>query len=322
MSNYTELEIEIDNLIQEKVLPLSQSNLPYDYTSLASPILLNKRQEYLKKLAAKTGRNVIAYYSTWVQSGNLTNPNPELSITDNDINGFMNAVSKCEKDKGLDLILHTPGGGTTATESIIKYLRKIFNSDIRVIVPHMAMSAGTMIACASKEIIMGKQSSLGPIDTQYRGVPAEGVLAEFKRATEETINEPNKSLIWKEIINKYTPTFIGECENAVKLSKKIVSESLKSGMFKNLDEEESDKRVDKILGELGSHEASMVHDKHYDSDTCKELGLNVKSLESDQELQDIVLSIHHLYFISTYKQPSIKYIESNNDMVWVISGNR
>ena len=54
--------------------------------------------------------------------------------------------------------------------------------DIRVIVPHMAMSAGTMIACSSREIIMGKESSLGPIDPQYHNVPAQGVLKEFERA--------------------------------------------------------------------------------------------------------------------------------------------
>ena len=59
------------------------------------------------------------------------------------------------------------------------------NKNIRVIVPHMAMSAGTMIACSAKEIIMGKESSLGPIDPQYRNVPAEGVIDEFNRAVKE-----------------------------------------------------------------------------------------------------------------------------------------
>ena len=106
-----------------------------------------------------------------------------MFITDNDMNGFMNSISGMdEKSKGLDLILHTPGGGVTATESIVNYLRKVFNKDIRVIVPHLAMSAGTMIACSSKEIVMGKESSLGPIDPQYRGVPAQGVLNEFESA--------------------------------------------------------------------------------------------------------------------------------------------
>ncbi len=62
------------------------------------------------------------------------------------------------------MILHTPGGDIAATESIVDYLYCMFDKDIRVIVPQISMSAGTMIALASKEIVMGKHSNLGPID--------------------------------------------------------------------------------------------------------------------------------------------------------------
>lgn len=68
----------------------------------------------------------------------------------------MNAIQGMDYGLGLDIILQTPGWSVTATESIVTYLKKIFNNDIRVIVPHLAMSAGTMIACTSKEIVMGK----------------------------------------------------------------------------------------------------------------------------------------------------------------------
>ena len=43
----------------------------------------------------------------------------------------MQAVYGLDKTKGLDLILHTPGGNTAATESIVHYLRAIFGTDIR-----------------------------------------------------------------------------------------------------------------------------------------------------------------------------------------------
>ena len=49
-----------------------------------------------------------------------------------------------ECHRGLDLILHTPGGFPEAAESIVKYLRSKFSTNIRVIVPHLSMSAGTM----------------------------------------------------------------------------------------------------------------------------------------------------------------------------------
>lgn len=52
---------------------------------------------------------------------------------------------------GLDLILHSPGGSLETTEAVVSYLRSQF-SHIRVIVPQLAMSAATMIACAANEI--------------------------------------------------------------------------------------------------------------------------------------------------------------------------
>jgi len=36
----------------------------------------------------------------------------------------------------------------------------MFGTNIRAIVPQLAMSAGTMIALSCKEIVMGKQSNL------------------------------------------------------------------------------------------------------------------------------------------------------------------
>ncbi|MDD2493222.1 MAG: ATP-dependent Clp protease proteolytic subunit [Bacilli bacterium] len=247
--------------------------------------------------------------------------NPELIINDNDINGLMNAVSGLNKATGLDLILHTPGGVTTATESIVKYLRKCFNNDIRVIVPHMAMSAGTMIACSAKKIIMGKQSSLGPIDPQYRNVPAEGVIDEFNRAIKEILANPQKALVWKEIISQYRPTFLGECQYAIDLSRNLVTEWLSTCMFKGCRQKAT--KVGEIVNGLASHSFSKLHDKHYDFDDCKEIGLKVVALEKDPILQDRVLSIHHSYVLSSYVLPgTLKYIESNEGQTFVMSGKK
>jgi ClpP class serine protease len=139
------------------------------------------RRKYLKRLFQHTGRNVIAYYSGWLFRPPTT---PNLTVGDDDMNAFMAAVHQLKRDKGLDLILHTPGGDIAATEALVKYLWIMFDKDIRVIVPQLAMSAGTMIACAARSIVLGKQSSLGPIDPQIGGVPAQGVLDEFQMAIE------------------------------------------------------------------------------------------------------------------------------------------
>jgi ClpP class serine protease len=120
------------------------------------------RRKYLTLLQEKTRRNIIAYYS-----GFLSKPESlALDINDEDKNGFMTAVHQLDRDKGLDLILHTPGGRIAATQSIVNYLHKMFKGDIRAIIPQIAMSAGTMIACSCHTIVMGTHSNLGPIDPQ------------------------------------------------------------------------------------------------------------------------------------------------------------
>lgn len=99
------------------------------------------RHQYLRRLSELTGRNTIAYYSSW-----LTRRVENTDINDNDMNGFMNTVRGLDCENGLDLVLHTPGGSPMAAEAIVKYLRSKFGKNIRVIVPHMAMSAGTMLS--------------------------------------------------------------------------------------------------------------------------------------------------------------------------------
>ena len=108
------------------------------------------RRKYLRQLSEVTGRNVIAYYAGWQQK---SGPPGIFSIQDSDMTGFMSAVNKLDRKKGLDLLLHTPGGEINATESIVNYLLYAFDGDVRAIIPHQAMSAGTIMALACREIV-------------------------------------------------------------------------------------------------------------------------------------------------------------------------
>ena len=240
---------------------------------------------YIKRLHEHTERNVIIYYSGWLSFDHAKN-----IINDLDMNGFMAMTHNLNYDDGLDLILHTPGGVTSTTEAIIKYIQKKFNGDVRAIVPQLAMSGGTMIACSCKEILMGKQSSLGPIDPQVNGVPAQAVLTEFKCAKEEIFNNPSSIPLWQTIISKYNPTFIDSCQRSIELSNHILEESL----YKNMFNDNPDKVIiDNIIEILGSRQTTKVHDRHLSLEYCKSIGLNVTALEEDNDLQDYTLSIHH-----------------------------
>lgn len=269
------------------------------------------RRKYLEKLFEKTGRNIIVYYSGWLQKPNL-NGN---YLNDADKNGFMTVIHRLDRSKGLDLLLHTPGGESAATESLVDYLRAMFDTNIRAIVPQLAMSAGTMIACACKEIVMGKQSSLGPIDPQFAGVPAHGVIEEFERAYSEIKKDPTKAAVWQPIIAKYSPTLIGECEKALKWSTAMVKQWLSSGMLSS--KEDKEQIIDRIIAELGDHSLNLSHSRHLSSTKCKEIGLEIVDLEDDPDLQDAVLSVHHSCIHTLSATDAYKIIENHNGVALI-----
>lgn len=285
------------------------SDLVKEIGQLGSPFDILRRK-YIKELSEHTGRNVICYYSGFLQKPEL---GPAVAVNDGDKNGFMTTINGLDVSLGLDLILHTPGGDTAATESIVDYLWQKFSGDIRCFVPQMAMSAGTMIACSAKEIWMGKQSSLGPVDPQFNGIPAHGVLEEFRKAYNEITTKPETIPVWQPIIAKYSPAFLGECEKAIKWSNELVSTWLARNMLKDTDGAD----IKKIITELGDHSVSYAHNRHLSPQKCKDMGLKICDIESDQELQDKVLSVHHIYYHTLSSTPAFKIMENQSGMAFI-----
>lgn len=275
------------------------------------------RRKYLKNLAKHRKRNVIAYYSGWIQRPGLA----KCSINDDDKNALMAAVHQMERAKGLDLLLHTPGGDMAATESIIDYLHKMFDGNIVAIIPQLAMSGGTMIACSCKEIIMGKQSNIGPIDPQFGGIPAHGVIKEFETALIETKKDPASIPLWQTIIGKYHPTFLGECQNAIQLAGDMVQSKLINTMFAGDDDAYA--KAAAIVAFLNEHDDSKTHARHIHIEEAKACGLKIRDLESDQKLQDLVLTIHHCYMHTFANSTAIKIVENDrgNAVVLMDRGN-
>ncbi len=65
----------------------------------------------------------------------------------------------------IDMILHTPGGLALAATQIALALRT-HPGKKSVIIPHYAMSGGTLIALAADEIVMDPHAAMGPVDPQ------------------------------------------------------------------------------------------------------------------------------------------------------------
>jgi ATP-dependent protease ClpP protease subunit len=274
------------------------------------------RKRHLKSLSDHTDRNVICYYSGW-----LSRPYTfGMDIQDEDRNAFMMAVHGLDRTKGLDLILHTPGGEIAAAESIVHYLKQMFlgldgRPDVRAIVPQMAMSAGTMIACSCKSILMAKHSNLGPIDPQLAGVPAAAVKEEFEEAIRQITSDGSRLAGWQFILSKYTPTYLASCENAVKWSKEFVKRELLANMLFSLPN--ADQIATNIVDKLSDFSGNKNHSRHIHFDECKDMELVVESLEADSDLQDLVLTVHHCFMHTFGNSSAIKIVENQEGVAFM-----
>ena len=271
------------------------------------------RREFLADLQAYTGNDTIVYAAAFpcrVQgvSGNL------LSINLSDIQGFMTCINGLKSDK-LDLIIHSPGGSLEATEQLVQYLRSKY-SYIRAIVPQNAMSAATMLACACDEIIMGKQSAIGPIDpqmtmTKANGVsyslPAHSILADFERAKIEIAANPETAKVWIPKLLEIPNGFLDLCNKTIILSKTKVAEWLNSYMFKD-DEAKPGEAIANWLGDFNEHK---THGRPINYQLARKKGLKITLLEDDQELQDKVLSVFHATLVTFDVAPCVKLIENH-----------
>ena len=269
-------------------------------------------RKYLAGMHARSGRNVILYASGWLQKPHVSANH--VSIVDEDIEGFMEVVDDLDGN-GLDLILHSPGGSPETAEAIVAYLRSRF-SHIRVIVPNLAMSAATMIACAADEIVLGDHSFLGPIDPQIMlstplgvtAVPAQAVLDQFNQAKEEG-QDPDKLSAWLPMLAQYGPSLLKQCESVLTMSRDTVKTWLREYMLKRA--EDPDEASESIAGWLAGHRNFGSHNRHICRADVERRGLTVSRLEEDTQFQNSVLSVFHSATLAFSNTSSAKIIENH-----------
>ena len=275
------------------------------------------RKHYLNKVAQETDSDAILYASSWTVP---SNSQEDVSLSDADVQGFMEALSGRRSDT-LSLILHSPGGKPEAAEHIVEYLRSMYD-EIDVYVPHAARSAATLMCCSADSVVMGKHSSLGPIDPQFtirtglgvRMVPADSIIDQFDKAREE-FAESGTVGAWGPMLQQYGPSLIKECEDAKDYSKNLAKKWSKEYMFEGSNASQQASELSEALIEREEHKS---HSRPIMRDEAEEMGFNVKKLEENQDLQDAVLSTYHAASHTFSGTSAIKIIESHNQSSYVV----
>jgi hypothetical protein len=275
------------------------------------------RRKYLEQVNEITNRAVILYSSGWNE---VDSDSPQFSVTDSDMQGFMQTINTIESNK-LDLLLHSPGGSTEVAEQIVTYLRAKFDS-IRVIVPQSAMSAATLICCAADEVIMGHHSSLGPTDPQMliptetgrRWVPAQTVVDQFEEV-DEKIQEGEEIAHYTPILSQYDPGLKKQAENAINLSNQLAEDWAANHMFNG--ESRADEKANQLANYLSDHTNFLSHNRRIGREHLEEeTPMNVSKLEANQDLQDAVLSVFHAATATHDHQDVTKLIENHEGGIY------
>ena len=278
---------------------------------------LNARlNEELAKIGRRRRRNVIVYASGFLQKPFV--PSFATSINHEDIHGLMCAAHGLDDTRGLSLILHTPGGEMTSTETMVDYLRRKFDY-IEAIVPVYAMSGGTMIALNANKIVMGKQSQLGPIDAQLQlpggSVSASSILDQFNTAREEIVEDREAAVVWAPILQAMGPSLLSQAQKALELGQQIAEHGLTNHMFK--ERPDSDKKAEEVAKYFNSEEVHLRHSRRIHVEECADAGLTVERLEEDQALQDEVLTAYHLLTLGFEQSSAVKIVRNHNGQGWV-----
>jgi ClpP class serine protease len=92
-----------------------------------------------------------------------------------DAEGMLRAIHDTAPDRPIEIILHTPGGMVLAARQIASALAD-HGGPVTAVVPHYAMSGGTLIALACDEIVIDPHAALGPVDPQLGQYPAASLV--------------------------------------------------------------------------------------------------------------------------------------------------
>lgn len=271
------------------------------------------RRKYIAQQRAQSKRALILYATKWTEPTEGVPPEM-VSVAEGDVQGLMEVLYEV-KERELDLVLHSPGGSLPAADAFVQYLRSKFDH-IRAFVPYAAMSAATMIACATDEIVMGKHSFLGPIDPQLfmqtslgaRSIPAQAILDQFDMAKVECA-DPARLAVWLPMLQQYGPDLLVQCRHVLDLSQELVQRWLAIYMFRGA--ADAHEKSAAIASWLGNHANFKTHGRHIGREALRAKGLNIIDLERNKVEQDNILSIFHATTHTLTQTGAIKIIENH-----------
>ena len=239
------------------------------------------RQLLIRDIQAETHRTLLVYFAV------VTDARAQIMLGDD---AYFVEMLRDAKGGPVDLMIETPGGFTDPTEKIASVLRTLA-PDLRVVVPCLAKSNGTMLALVGSNVIMGPGSELGPADPFIQISPGNMVPAHF------LIGAPNVD-----------PIFVQAAHHAITQTKKLAANLLSSGMMKG----KTTAEVESVVQALASRQQYPSHGSVIDADEAGRLGLSVTKLGPSDELWQRLWLLRCMYAHDARRIGALKIFEGPN----------
>lgn len=244
-------------------------------------MLLLRRQVAMRSIESNRNSRVISMIHRQETMSFLGIPIARY-IDIEDSEAILRAIRLTPNEMPLDIVLHTPGGLVLASEQVA-YALKRHKGKVTVLIPHYAMSGGTLIAMAADEIMMDANAVLGPVDPQLGGpqgyFPAVSIL---KALEQPNPNRDDQTLILGDVARKA----IEQVYQTVYL------------LLVKHNPPEKAAQIAKMLSE-----GRWTHDYPIDFEQAKEMGLPVKDIMPKE-----VYELMELYPQSGLRRPSVEFI--------------
>ena len=241
-------------------------------------LLEYSRQRLIEKIERDRGSRVILMVHRQETMSFLGFPVFRYIDVD-DSEAVIRAIHMTDREMPIDLILHTPGGLVLASLQIAQAIKK-HKGKVTAFVPHYAMSGGTLISLAAREIVMSEHAVLGPVDPQLGKFPAASILKAVARKPVAEVEDE-------------TLILADQAEKAITQLRESIKELLQ-GTSPN-------GKVDELAQLLS--QGTWTHDYPITYERAKSLGLSVSSnMPSD------IFKLMSLFPQPVRTQPTVEYL--------------
>ncbi len=243
--------------------------------------LVSTRISLIRSIERKYGWRVITMIHRQERMGFLGFPVYRyIDIEDSET--VLRAIRTTPPDQPIALVLHTPGGLVLAASQIALALKRHPAKKI-VVVPHYAMSGGTLIALAADEIVMDPDAVLGPLDPQIQVgnavFPAPSLI---KVAKIKGNSADDQTLVLADV-----------AEKAIKEVQELIVYLLEDKVGRE--------KATEIARKLT--EGYYTHDYPITADEARKLGLNINT-----NVPPEIYALMELYPQALQQRPGVEYL--------------